>query len=65
MAIIRLVCLYFVILFIVLTISKVLFHQVTSTRVVFVVIPVVVVLVVTIVGSNLNAGALMCGCGHD
>jgi hypothetical protein len=46
-------------------ISLVLFRQVASVRAIFAVIPIMVVVMVPIVDSNLNAGVLWpCG-GHD
>jgi hypothetical protein len=54
----------FVVLFVVLTISFMLFREISSVGAVFIVIPVVIVLVATVIDPNLNAGLLRC-CGGD
>ena len=53
-----------VVLSLVRTITPVLFHQVTSVRAVFVVVPVMVIAVVSIVDSHLDAGLLSFGFNH-
>jgi hypothetical protein len=55
----------FLVLFHIHTISLVPFGQITAVRVVFTVIPVVVVPVVSIIDSDLNAGALRFWGGRD
>jgi hypothetical protein len=49
----------------VLTIRPVLFRQITPVGAVFVVIPVVVIMMVTVVDAYLNSGFLRPGAGHD
>src|ERR1039458_4050800 len=55
----------FVLLFLVFTIGLVPFRQKTSVGTVFAVVPVVIVLVVPVIDSNLNAGLLRCCGGHQ
>jgi hypothetical protein len=54
-----------VVLVVVLTIVPVLFRQITPVGAVFVVVPVMVVAVVSIVDSDLHTGLLSFGLGHD
>ena len=54
----------FVVLFVVLTISLVLFREISSVRAVFTFVPVVIVLVFTVIDSNLSVGFLGCWGGH-
>jgi len=57
--------LVFVVLFGICTIGLVLFGQVSAVRVVLTIIPIMIVLVVPIVDSDLNAGLLGCGSSHS
>jgi hypothetical protein len=59
------VSLHSVVLSVVRTISPVLCYQVTSVGVVFAVVPVMVITVVPIVDSDLHAGLLSFGFGHN
>ena len=65
MAPIPVVPLHPVVLPLVYTISPVLFSQVTPVGAVFVVVPVMVITVVPIVDSDLDAAVLRSGVGHD
>jgi hypothetical protein len=62
---IPIVSLHFVVLPVVRTIASVLFYQVTPVSVVFAVVPVMVIAVVPIVDSDLNAALLSFGFGHN
>ena len=59
------VLLHSIVLPVVLTITPVLFCQVTPVGAVFVVVPVVVITMVPIVDSHLDAAFLRSGVGHD
>ena len=63
MAPIPVLVLRFVVLFVVLTISLVLFREISSVSLILTIIPVMVVLVVAIIDAELNA--LRCRRGHD
>jgi len=65
MAPIPIVPLHSLVLPVVLTITPVLFCQVTPVGALFVVVPVMVIAVVTIVVSDLDAGLLSLGLGHN
>jgi hypothetical protein len=43
----------------------VVFRKILAPGAIFVVVPVVIILVVSIVDADLNAGLLGCGSGHD
>jgi hypothetical protein len=62
---IPIVFLHFVVLSVVRTIASVLCYQVAPVSVVFAVVPVVVIAVVPIVDSDLNASLLSFGFGHN
>jgi hypothetical protein len=62
---IPIVFLHFVVLSVVRTIASVLFYQVTPVGVVFAVVPVMVIVMVPIVDSDLNAGFLSFGFSYN